>query len=394
MVQKVDYFAVLSRAVEQLERDAYAARGAIYDREHKALLKRLISSSAPCSDADIAREEDAFRDAVRRIEFPDNEAQSPRTARREPAEAAWPGAARARARRDLTPEPVIEPERLSARSRRNPQWGSEEGDLAEGAEAGPRDLSRDEGPRRPIGPEIDFQAGGRELAEPDWDGEEEKPRRPFLKVALIYLLVMLVVLGAAALGYAYVMGLLDFRAAVRGEAAIPTEQAFLYEGGQAGGDKPAPGRATWQTRAEPEKSDLIVTLDAEVADPPVALAMTLARVTDSSSGMSHLFELSFRSPAQSPLGGVARVSNIAMRTSQDGTGESLIGTSVNIAPGHFMFGLLGVADVVHDNLQRLRGEGWLDFTLVFGNGATYTLSVEKGASGGRAMSDALASWGQ
>ena len=46
MVQRVDYFALLARAVESLERDAYAARGAVYDREHKALLKRLISSSA------------------------------------------------------------------------------------------------------------------------------------------------------------------------------------------------------------------------------------------------------------------------------------------------------------------------------------------------------------
>ena len=73
MVQRIDYYMLLSRAVESLERDAYAARGVVYDREHKALLKRLISSSAPCSDADIAREEEAFRDAIRRIEFADDD---------------------------------------------------------------------------------------------------------------------------------------------------------------------------------------------------------------------------------------------------------------------------------------------------------------------------------
>src|ERR1700686_1963634 len=84
MVQRVDYYALLARAVESLERDAYAARGVIYDREHKALLKRLISSSAPCSDADIAREEQAFRDAVRRIEFPDDAVPPPRTPLRKP----------------------------------------------------------------------------------------------------------------------------------------------------------------------------------------------------------------------------------------------------------------------------------------------------------------------
>src|ERR1700722_15049482 len=98
MVQRVDYYALLSRAVESLERDAYAARGAIYDREHKALLKRLISSSSPCTDADIVREEQAFRDAIRQIEFPDDEpVQAASAPQREP-EAAWPSSARDKAR--------------------------------------------------------------------------------------------------------------------------------------------------------------------------------------------------------------------------------------------------------------------------------------------------------
>src|SRR5580704_3002235 len=116
MVQRVDYFALLSRAVEPLERDAYAARGAIYDREHKALLKRLISSSAPCSDADIAREEQAFRDAVRRIEFPEDTVSPPRTPLREPPEPPWPasGRERARALRRESPQLTNAPERAPA----------------------------------------------------------------------------------------------------------------------------------------------------------------------------------------------------------------------------------------------------------------------------------------
>src|SRR3979411_3317857 len=114
MVQRVDYYTMLSRAVESLERDAYAARGAIYDREHKALLKRLISSSEPCTDADIMREEQAFRDAVRRIEFPDEVMQAaPRTPQREPVvEATWPTSSREKARaqrRESLPEPANDP---------------------------------------------------------------------------------------------------------------------------------------------------------------------------------------------------------------------------------------------------------------------------------------------
>jgi hypothetical protein len=71
MSVNADYFTPLARAVGAMDRDAYAARFAVYDREHKALLRRLASAEEPCSDADVAREEQAFRDAIRRIEFAD-----------------------------------------------------------------------------------------------------------------------------------------------------------------------------------------------------------------------------------------------------------------------------------------------------------------------------------
>jgi hypothetical protein len=69
MMPKVDHFTPLSRAVASFDRDSYAARFAVYDREHKALLRRLATSDSPYSDADVAREEQAFREAIRRIEF-------------------------------------------------------------------------------------------------------------------------------------------------------------------------------------------------------------------------------------------------------------------------------------------------------------------------------------
>jgi hypothetical protein len=69
MILNIDHFTPLSRAVASIERDAYAARFAVYDREHKALLRRLATASGPVSDADVAREEQAFREAIRRIEF-------------------------------------------------------------------------------------------------------------------------------------------------------------------------------------------------------------------------------------------------------------------------------------------------------------------------------------
>jgi hypothetical protein len=104
--------------------------------------------------------------------------------------------------------------------------------------------------------------------------------------------------------------------------------------------------------------------------------------------------LTFAKPAELPFGGISRISNIGMKGAETESGESLVGSSIDIVPGHFMFGLLGVEDVVRQNVQRLRTQNWLDFTLVFASGAPYTLSIEKGASGERAINEAFANWGQ
>jgi hypothetical protein len=71
MTLKVDYYTLLSRAVVSFERDAYAARGAVYDQEYKSLLRRLITSNSPRSE--IAIEVQAFRAAIRRIDFADED---------------------------------------------------------------------------------------------------------------------------------------------------------------------------------------------------------------------------------------------------------------------------------------------------------------------------------
>jgi hypothetical protein len=101
-----DYFTPLSRAVASIDRDSYAARYAIYDREHKALLRRLATADSPCSDADVVREEQAFREAIRRIEFVDLDDQPPLIPQDELAEETSPGPRRDAAWRDIRPAEV------------------------------------------------------------------------------------------------------------------------------------------------------------------------------------------------------------------------------------------------------------------------------------------------
>jgi hypothetical protein len=386
MIQRVDYYKLLARAVESLERDAYAARGAIYDREHKALLKRLISSSAPCSDAHIAREEQAFRVAVRRIEFPGDGVQAPRPPLREPAETAWPGSAREKARaprREIPQEPANAPPRARLpEARREPR--------------GRRDTGDEESSTDAPSPDTDLPPGKTRQTEPDWNGQEQKSRSLVRRTAG-YLLAAAAVLGAASLGYAYVVGTIDLSWLTQTTAPrAQSQRAMLYEAGRIG--KPLAGKAIWRTQTEPNgpagKPDLVVTLDVEIPEQHIALAMSLSRVVDAGAGMSHLIELRFANPQELPFGGISRIPNIALKGTETESGESLMGTSINIAPGQFMFGLLGMEDVVRQNVQRLRTQAWLDFIIVFASGAAYTLTVEKGASGERALDEAFAKWGQ
>jgi hypothetical protein len=130
MALKVDYYASLSRAVSALDRDSYAARGAIYDREHKAMLRRLFSSAPPPSDDDIEREQQAFRAAIRRIEFGDDVDAVPLVPQREtspeqaapttvvppsvPASPVAPGRTLS-SMADWVPEPLTLPERTPSR---------------------------------------------------------------------------------------------------------------------------------------------------------------------------------------------------------------------------------------------------------------------------------------
>jgi hypothetical protein len=128
MVLNVDHFTPLSRAVASIDRDSYAARFAVYDREHKALLRRLATAESPCSKADVAREEQAFREAIRRIEFADEDDGPPLVPHHEPEVVAQPEPrpeprselrSESRLRSELRPEPRPE---LRSEPRPEPVW--------------------------------------------------------------------------------------------------------------------------------------------------------------------------------------------------------------------------------------------------------------------------------
>jgi hypothetical protein len=395
----VDHFTPLSRAVASIDRDAYAARFAVYDRAHKVLLRRLATAESACSEADVAREEQAFRDAIRRIEFPDNGVEIARGPPRQPAATAWPNSAREKARalrREFPQPPANEVERATPDdAKREPKWEAKPAARRRWDDAADEDANGTP-PGRPLEPAPEIV----QEDEPSWNREERK-FGSLAKMAALYMLAAAIVVGAGALGYAYLIGAIDlpWHPQGLGRATPRSERAILYEADQSAGTaKPVEGTAVWRTRMEPTgpagKSEMLVTLDAEIPEPHIALAMKLSHVGEAGGSMSHLLELGFAKPEELPFGGISRISNIGMKAAATGASESLVGTTINFAPGQFMFGLLEMKDVVGQNVERLRTQNWLELTIIFANGAAYRLAIEKGASGERAFNEAFAKWGQ
>jgi hypothetical protein len=155
------------------------------------------------------------------------------------------------------------------------------------------------------------------------------------------------------------------------------------------------GKATWRTRTQASasgKPDTVVTLDAEIPERQLAMTMT-SRAAETGAGMSHTIEIGFAQPNQLPFGGIAGVSKIVMKGAETELGDDLIGTSIAIGPGSYLFGLLGTPDAIRRNLELLRTRPCLGLLLLFANGPA-PLPTLKRRPGQRAIDDALAKWGQ
>jgi len=381
MPQKVNYYAVLSRAVATLDRDAYGARGAVYDREHRAMLRRLALADPRCTEQEVAEEEQAFRDAIRRIEFPDPVARVVRgeppapldlDARREERTIAW---------REGEREPAPRRERESRRepTLREQRWRRDDEE----------EEARIEQTRR-TAPESDYE-------EPE-EPPRRAPARPksiFRRVVLGAQIVFLLAV-AGLLGYAFWKGDLD----LAGLLALPdafasSQRAALAEAGKTDA-KPVVGKATWQTRTEAAqggKSVTVIVLDAQIPERQIALTMSISREPDG-GGMSHMFELQFAHPESLPFGGISSVPKIVMKASDTELGDDLIGTSIPVDPGRYLFGLLSTPDALTRNIEAMRSKPWMGILINFPQGPAQMLNVEKGSPGQRAINDALAKWGQ
>jgi hypothetical protein len=422
---QIDYYTSLSRAVAGLDRDAYAARGAVYDREHKALMRRLYSADPPHSDAEIEREQHAFRTAVRRIEFADDEIEIPLVPQREQSEEPSLSAAELRIDdRAGLPTPAVVPRPDASRPPSFPPAQAEED---QGGGWPPRPpaqgpLSSDKG--TPVVPDAAIEnsikpAVAAPVRAPAAAQIESTPaavallkRRPVAGRVVRRALLGIALLGLGAVAYDALTGELGLpfvRQAVETEVAAPpplrgpdltasgTQQVILFDGNRADPNAPKfAGTAIWRLQAEtapsPRNPSPVVMLNLNVPGRRIALTMIMRREPPGSA-MSHLFEIRFLGDNKEPDPDIVNMAPAFMTTAEMTGSSILAGQVVSVTPGVFLFGLSGDATAREKNLRSLKDLGWLAIPIVYRNGTSGLLAVEKGADGERAINEALRQWG-
>lgn len=447
MASKVDYFTTLSRAVAALDRDSYAARGAIYDREHKALLRRLFSADPPLADEEIEREQQAFRAAVRRIEFGDEHHEhvslvpqrdgaqdEPAPMVAPPTHAAATPAPPVRARRndrDWAPEPASwspppamrDPQRASRVPAPEPTPLPAHWSQRKAAPEVPPPPARAQ--RRPAEPlpwreleatvetALKDQAQAPAHPEPAEPGQpvaiEKTERKPIVGRIVRRTLLAALLLGAGIAGYYGVTGGIDLPVlqklarytdnrvpTTKAPAATANPQAIIFDSNPPNteGSK-AVGTAVWRVRSEPATAQRAATtmlqFDLSIPDRQIKLAMSM-RPEASGSAMSHLIELRFLRPDGQPDLDVDNIASVVMTTVEQQRPRVLIGRVQKVSSGVFYIGLSGQAGDREQNLRFLTEDTWFDIPLTYRNGATGVLAVEKGAQGEQAVNEAVGEW--
>ncbi|MGB6534337.1 MAG: hypothetical protein WBF58_00065 [Xanthobacteraceae bacterium] len=138
--------------------------------------------------------------------------------------------------------------------------------------------------------------------------------------------------------------------------------------------------------------ELVVHADISIPDRHMAVTWSLRRNTDKELPASHTIEIAFNLPPDFSGGGIANVPGILMKDSEEVRGMPLAGEAVKVTKGLFLIGLNSADAEMQRNVQLLKERAWFDILIVYDNGSRAILTLEKGAPGAHAFSEAFAAW--
>jgi hypothetical protein len=340
------YRSALLAAIAHVEQDSFEARGAVYDRLWQNLLNQLHAAQA-YSESDIAAERAIFLRAVQAIEFgsnPRHEEESLQQASPGPAEPS-PSVTRTR-----------QPFRRIATAFKGPLAALCVALLIVGVAS----VLIARAPAVPDGNQGPFDS---------WRSQLARALQSARELTNLH------------------------RTTDRAERAVLYEEDL----GNAAGTAHV-GRVVWRARADgsaaAQGSGQTLFMQVEIPQRDLRLTLSLQRVTDENSAMSHFVEFRFSKTDRTPTDAVANVVGILMKNDERARGIELAGEVAMVQAGVFLMGLSGASVDVSRNMMLLRDKPWLDIPIVLKDRSRNILAIEKGESGQNAVNEVLASWGQ
>ncbi len=136
---------------------------------------------------------------------------------------------------------------------------------------------------------------------------------------------------------------------------------------------------------------MAVTAEIDIPEEKLKIEVTLQKNFDGGLPASHTMKIQFTEAPGGPLGAIQQISVPQMRRENVATGDGLSGIPVAITDNSFLVGLTrGGAEA--SNIDLLTSREWIDVPMLLTNGKIAKLTFEKGPTGVRAITDALAAW--
>lgn len=182
--------------------------------------------------------------------------------------------------------------------------------------------------------------------------------------------------------------------------SVVTQRAVLFEEDPSdpkGGSR-LTGSVTWHSESGASAAGgagILVKADIEIPDRRLSMTLSFRRNTDHAMPASHVVEVRFTMPSDSPYAGVTKMVAIQMKQQLDQIrGAVLAGMVAKVTSGYFLIGLSATDFELRRNLSMLKERAWIEIPFVYGNGTRAILDLEKGPPGERALSEAFVAWGE
>ncbi|MDH4987587.1 hypothetical protein QEZ47_19105 [Aminobacter anthyllidis] len=157
-----------------------------------------------------------------------------------------------------------------------------------------------------------------------------------------------------------------------------------------------PGSVVWTVVQESPGGDLppepAIRAEATIPGKDIQLRMTIRRNADKTLPASHILEMIFLTPDSFDGGGIENILRVAMKSSEQDAGNSLLGIPAKIADGFFLVALNDTKAEVDANLNLLRRQSWIDVPVVYKSGRRALFTLEKGIPGDKVFEEAMKAW--